>query len=341
MLDHWVEVNIFEIILNLVARLTNRVLLAEPDCYNKEWAESSMRYSESVTMTTMILKLFPLWLRPAIALVLPSARNVQTNLQRARKAMIPIINKRRQSETNDPNYQKPNDFLQWMMDAADSTEARPEKLAHRLLNMVLGSAHTTTMTGTHAMYDLCAMPEYIPALLDELTTLTSASGWDKTTPTRMWKMDSFLRESQRRNPASLLGFHRIVRSPLTLSSGVYLPPSTHLCTASYAISQDPSFAPNANDFDGFRYYRKRQQSAEDANKHQFAMTDKDHLHFGHGLHACPGRLLASIELKLIVGELIAGYDFKFPEGKGRPATLNADEFLYPDPKARVLMRKQD
>ena len=162
-----------------------------------------MRFSESVTMTTMVLRLFPNWLRPAVAFVLPSARNVQSNLQRAKSAMIPIINRRRQFEKNDPKFQKPNDFLQWMMDVADEREARPEKLAHRQLQMVLGSAHTTTMTGTHAMYDLCAMPEYIDPLREEITNCIKDSGWDKTTLNRMQKMDSFLRESQRLNPASL------------------------------------------------------------------------------------------------------------------------------------------
>lgn len=144
-----------------------------------------------------------------------------------------------------------------------------------------------------------------------------------------------------KNSPPAVGFHRIVRNPLTLSSGIHLPPSTHLCTASYNISQALSFAPNAADFDGFRYFRKRQQSADDANKHQFAMTDIHHLHFGHGIHACPGRALASTELKLIVGCLIERYEFRLPEGKGRPKTLNADEFLYPDPTARLLMRERN
>ena len=137
----------------------------------------------------------------------------------------------------------------------------------------------------------------------------------------------------------LFDFHRILHKPLTLSDGLYLPAGTHICTASYAISQDPENISNAQNFDGFRYYIQRKQPDED-NKHQFAMTDKNHLHFGRGKYACPGRFFASAELKMIIAHLILQYDFKYPDGKGSPANLNADEFLYPDPDARLLIKRR-
>lgn len=136
-----------------------------------------------------------------------------------------------------------------------------------------------------------------------------------------------------------MGFHRIVKEPLTLSDGTFLPVGTHLCVASESISKDPSFAPNADEFDGFRYFRKR-QDAEEANKHQFPMTDKTHVHFGHGKFACPGRFFASNELKLILARMIEEFDFKYPEGQTRPANLNVDEFLYSDPTRTLLMRRR-
>ena len=73
---------------------------------------------------------------------------------------------------------------------------------------------------------------------------------------------------------------------------------------------------------------------------QYAMTDKNHLHFGHGRFACPGRFFAANELKMILGELLLNYDFKYPKGQTRPVNINADEFLYPDPHARLLMRRR-
>jgi len=69
------------------------------------------------------------------------------------------------------------------------------------------------------------------------------------------------------------------------------------------------------------------------------MTDRNHLHFGYGKHACPGRFFASYELKMVLAELLLNYEFGYPNGKGRPENLNADEFLYADPETVLEMRK--
>ena len=124
---------------------------------------------------------------------------------------MPIIVERRKAEgTGNDSYQKPNDFLQWMMDDADEFDGRPHKLAHRLLVMSLASSFTTTMGVTQAFFDLCARPEYIEPLREEVRGAVQTGGgmWSKTALTKMRKLDSFVRESQRMNPPSLRTFGR-------------------------------------------------------------------------------------------------------------------------------------
>ena len=83
-------------------------------------------------------------------------------------------------------------------------ESRPDKLAHRRLIVFLGAAHTTTMAGTHVIYDLCAMPEYVEPLRAEISALLKEEGgWSPAVPNKMRKVDSFFGESQRCSPASL------------------------------------------------------------------------------------------------------------------------------------------
>lgn len=65
------------------------------------------------------------------------------------------------------------------------------------------------------------------------------------------------------------------------------------------------------------------------------MTDKSHMHFYRGKIACRGQFFASAGLKVILAYLILQYDIKHPEGKSRLANLDADDFMYPDPKARL------
>ncbi|WPH04790.1 Hypothetical protein R9X50_00768600 [Acrodontium crateriforme] len=341
-LQEFKQVHIYELLLRIVARISARVFIGEPHCRNEEWLTTSIQYTENLFTTVMILRRLPKWTHPFVANCLPSYWATHANLATAKKIIIPIVNDRRAKEAeNDPEYVKPVDMLQWMMDAADENDGQPHKLAHRQLLLSLASIHTTTMSAAHALYDLCARPEYFEPLREEAKqVIAEDGGWQKTTLNKMRKLDSFLKESQRFNPPSLLAFNRIVMQDMTLSDGIKLPKGTHFAMPAAHILQDDDLENNASSFDGFRYFKKR-QDPEEANKHQFAMTDNNSLHFGHGKYSCPGRFFASNEIKMLMAYLLTGYDFKYPEGKSRPVNLTADENLYPDPTARLMMRARE
>lgn len=104
---------------------------------------------------------------------------------------------------------------------------------------------------------------------------------------------------------------------------------------------DHEFVPGPHSptvFDPWRWSRERERP-ENAQKHQFAMTAPSSLHFGHGRQACPGRFLASDEIKMLLSHLLLRYDFCYPEGQGRPVNLTADENVFPDPSAVLMMRR--
>ena len=134
-----------------------------------------------------------------------------------------------------------------------------------------------------------------------------------------------------------------MRVPLKLSDGTLLPAGTHFCMASHAILHEAGQLPggdNPDKFDPFRYARLREDHNHPANasRFQFATTSENSLHFRHGKFACPGQFLASNEIKIILSEMLLQFDFEFPKGQGRPLSLSADENIYPDPSARVLVR---
>lgn len=47
-----------------------------------------------------------------------------------------------------------------------------------------------------------------------------------------------------------------------------------------------------------------------------------------------------MELKMLLAHLLLKYDFRFQHGTARPANLVIDEFLGPNPWAKVLVRKR-
>lgn len=191
------------IIRRLVARLSARAFIGPGACRNDAWVNASITYTENVFATIKPLRVFPSFLRPFAALFLSSYWRVRSDLATARRVLIPMIVERRRCQANDPKYEKPKDYLQWMMDIAKPNEAAPQSIAHRQLVSGLGSLNTTTTAAVQTLYDICDHPEYFEPLREEiLSALTLDGGWDKTTINKLHGFDSFMKESQRVNPPS-------------------------------------------------------------------------------------------------------------------------------------------
>ena len=152
-----------------------------------------------------MLRIFPDWLKPIVSMFIPYSFRVKYALKKAQKIIIPLILKRRDDEiAGNKSYTKPDDFLQWMMDEANEYDGQPHKLAHRLLILTLAAVHTTSMAATQTLFDLCAHPEYIDPLRQEIIQTVGMKGaFTKQSLTHLRKLDSFMRESQRMNPPSL------------------------------------------------------------------------------------------------------------------------------------------
>ena len=56
---------------------------------------------------------------------------------------------------------------------------------------------------SHALLHLAAEPKYLQPLRQEVESIVAAEGWTKAAMGKMWKVDSFLKESQRVNGVGL------------------------------------------------------------------------------------------------------------------------------------------
>lgn len=228
-----------------------------------------------------------------------------------------------------------------MIELGSEIETKPKDLAHLEVVMSLASIHTSQMNAVHVLYDLAAIPGYIDVLRKEINEVIKQDGpwlsWEKSSFYKLKKLDSFMRESQRLNPPSLLSYHRVMQQDHVLQDGTLLSRGTHISMPVNAIQNHPSVTPNPEVFDPLRYYKLRQREGE-SHLHQFATTEPDILNFGHGKYACPGRFFASLEIKNILVRLMMDYDWKLPDGEGRPENLKAHEFIFPNQKATLLMK---
>ena len=139
-----------------------------------------------------------------------------------------------------------------------------------------------------------------------------------------------------------MGFNRKVMAPLTLSDGAQLPQGFIITVPIHHVTHDPANWPNPDVFDDFRFYDKRRANPATEAEHQFAALSPKTLGFGYGRYACPGRVFAAAQLKLLLGLLINGFDFSFPEGTegGRPGNIYMDDLVLPDPGVKVLCSRR-
>ena len=299
-----------------------------------------------------------------IAQFLPYTWMVRWHLYKARAVLEPLIAKRRKEEAAGTlvRDEKFDNLLQFMDDAATGVDARPAKLATRTLILTLASSHTTSMAACQTLFQMCEHPEYIPELREEVRrVIEEDKGWRKTTLTKLRKLDSFIKESQRVHPPSLrelshhqpffssrshhadsltpVGFKRAFLKQRTLSDGTVIPKGAHTLMAIQQHQQDDPSITDPEVFDGLRYYRMREQKGH-ANKHQFATTDPYTLHFGHGKFSCPGRFLASNVIKLVLSRFLLDFELRFPPCQGRPNDVCAHEYIFPNPIGKVEFRLQ-
>jgi cytochrome P450 len=112
----------------------------------------------------------------------------------------------------------------------------------------------------------------------------------------------------------------------------------------YPIVVDEVNTPDPMTFDGFRHYNNRQKPGE-SNRHQFATTSNTNLHFGHGKFSCPGRFFAANTIKMVISDMLLGYDFQFEgavDGVGeRPPKVRLHEYVFPNPEAKVSFKLRE
>lgn len=71
----------------------------------------------------------------------------------------------------------------------------------------------------------------------------------------------------------------------TLSDGTFLPAGSFITCNAFAIHHDDTYYDDAREFRPFRFSDSREESFEEAVRHQLVSTSTDYLPFGHGRHA--------------------------------------------------------
>ncbi|RYO79388.1 hypothetical protein DL766_000126 [Monosporascus sp. MC13-8B] len=291
-------------LVKIIARLSSRVFLGHELCRSPAWLRITIDYTMTVFRGVMALKRWPSFLRPVVWRFVPEVRRVNEQIDEAVHLITPIIKNKAESNSSSPETTKPArlDVFQWASEVANGRRYDPTLLQ---LGFSMASMHNTTDLATQVLYDLCAHPEYIEPLRKEVETVLEEEGMTKAGLARFKLMDSFMKESQRIKPSEL---------------------------------HDSTSDPTA--FDGYRFLKMIDNPQKEKTRH-FVSTSPDHMGFGHGKHACPGRFFAAHEVKIILCHVLMKYDFKLVKPDSRPTVLEMGWALIAEPGVQLMVKRRE
>jgi cytochrome P450 len=208
------------------------------------------------------------------------------------------------------------------------------------VQLTLSSAaiHTTTDLISQVMMDLCSNPEIIDELRQEIVRALTEGGWKKTTLYSMKLLDSAIKESLRMNPTGIISLRRVAEDNIRFSDGTFVPKNGIIAVSAQNM-WDPKTYDKPNEWDGRRFLRMRETPGQE-NTAQLVSTGPEHLGFGHGQHACPGRFFASNEAKVVLIHLLLKYDRRLVKGAPPPKIQHSGFSLSADPTIKLEYRRR-
>ncbi|KAF8521636.1 cytochrome P450 [Hysterangium stoloniferum] len=333
----WRGIRVIEAATNMICRSSNRIFVGAPLCRDPEYVKLNVQFALHITVAAHIIRLFHRFLKP---LVVRFLTNVPGSIKKASGHLVPLIEERqRKIEVHRNDYpDKPNDLLSWLMDEAEGQERTPKNLTLRMLIVNFSAIHTPQWCAfSNALFELAARPEYVQPLRKEVERIVSEEGWCKEAMSRMVKLDSFIKESQRMRGISALSMMHKVLQDFTFSDGTRLPKGTYLGGVSIARQMDEKYYDDPAEFKGFRFVDEDADDLQMGIKNQMVTTSTEYLVFGLGRYVCPGRFFAVLELKCLLAHIILTYDMKLDK---IPDPLWFGVAIIPDHKAKVRFRRR-
>ncbi|KAI1861193.1 uncharacterized protein JN550_011015 [Neoarthrinium moseri] len=340
--EEWTPVKIQPFLIRAISRLSGSVFVGADLGRSEQWMDTSVNFAIHVFMAVIKLQFFPTWLRPVAQYIVTDLGQINRDISKAQEMLKPIIDQRLQDAELDPSGERPDDFMQWLLDALPEKQKRDYQLQAKLhLILCAAAIHTTSNLATDCIYDLATHQEEQDIIREEAKEiLEDEQGWAKKEGMgKLKKMDSFIKESQRL-AGNVTSFIRKVVKPINLSDGTYLPAGTNLLAPQCGISHDERYFPDPEVFDGLRFWKMRQESAEGGNRWQLTSIGDWNINFGLGKHACPGRFFAANEIKLVLAHFLLNYDIKLKDGEQRPEPMMFMMSKTANPNAEILFKRR-
>lgn len=248
-------------------------------------------------ITRRLLALFPTW-----RLVrLPRDRRLDRALEELRTWLSGLVVAERARLATEPSRaEKPSNFLEAMLSARDD-EGRPfsdDLIFGNLMTMLIAGEDTTAYTLGWAVHQLCDSPEAVMELRREADALlgTSDVAADIETANKLVWADAVANETMRLRPVAPIVL--LEAKVETVVGDLFMPAGTRVAVLARPAARNPDHFVEPHAF------RPRRWLGETAGAHDVSA----HIPFGSGPRICPGRVLALLEMKLLLSMLYRNFN---------------------------------
>ena len=187
----------------LVARISARTFIGYPACRNDAWIQTSLDYSRDVFTLAFVMHWFPAFLHPFLLPLTPARWRLDKHARHATVVLGPAIKQWEDAVEGGVEKGEPFTLLSGMLKDARGSEKDIKEIVVRQLISSLASIHTSVMTTTYCLLELCKHPEFLDELTEEAQQVMGEDpDWARNTTARLPKLDSFLCEVHRLNPPS-------------------------------------------------------------------------------------------------------------------------------------------
>ncbi|KAL4912916.1 cytochrome P450 [Aspergillus aurantiobrunneus] len=187
------------------------------------------------------------------------------------------------------------------------------------LSISIAAIHTTSDMLTQLLLDICRQDGLIEEMRQEIRTVIGAG-------------------RQRLKPAAVVSMRRLAERSFQLSDGTRIPKDSMLVVSCERMWNETVYAA-PDEFGPYRFLKLR-DTAGHAPSFQVVAPSPEHMGFGFGKHARPGRFFAASEIKITLCHILLDYDLRLAQGWSDVRPMAVGLRLPADPRAQLAIRRR-
>ncbi|BCS18835.1 cytochrome P450 [Aspergillus puulaauensis] len=335
----WHTIPLNESMQLLIAQLTARIFVGKELCRNSDWIQIALGYTANRAAAIKELHQYGR-LIPIVHWFIPSCRALRACVRDARPLVESILTTHRKTQ-GKVQKEESIDALSWIDGVAGETGVKYDPTLTQL-RLAYAAVHTTSDMMTKVLAAICEHDELIQPLREEIAAVVTEHGWTEAGLAKMILLDSVLKETQRLEPLASFTLSRIAREAVTLNDGTRVPKGTQARLTTDNMWNSDIY-PEAARFNGYRFVKLRDQDVAGGTSSgglSFVSVSANHMGFGYGKHACPGRFFAGAETKIALCHILLKYDFELVD-KGLAGAKTDGMMIWRDKSAMLRVRRRE